>query len=79
MAHSIASISDGKFGDVRYEEGAPMTATLITVIGVLLKQVLDLRETLAFYEEHLREEWNEGTEAAGCTKSDTPEGTAAFG
>jgi hypothetical protein len=78
MAHCSAPVSDGKFGDLRFGENSPVTETLITVIGVLLKQVLDLRETLAFYDANL---YQTSSVAAGegCTKSDTREAPMVFG
>ena len=76
----MAHIFEDSFG-----AGPPSPQTFVTILGILLKQIVDLRETLEFYELHLCDATYAdgpfepvGDCGAGCTVADTPEPTGTF-
>ena len=68
------------------EAGWPPPQTFLTILSILLKQIVDLRETLEFYELLLCDAgYTEGPfepiedSGAGCTVANMPELAGTFG
>jgi hypothetical protein len=68
-----------------FGDGWPPPQTFLTILGILLKEIVDLRETLEFYELHLCDATYADPfepiedSGAGCTVANMPELAGTFG